>query len=328
MELRVQAMGNAYTTWIPSSVPAYRERTLSMEIKKMKKLLTIAVASAFVGLPSLSAAQTPHQDVPRVWLAQDIIGMKVSSQSGEHLGKIEDVVVHPGGEPSYAVLSFGGWLGMGDKHFAMPWNVLRALEADPAAKVGERSLVLPLEKERLKTAPGFDKKNWPSLANQEWTRDVDTFYKGDVNPNVRRAAEAGMRNSIISWRTSELKGTNVKTPTGEKLGDVKELAIDSNGRVSYVALSVGGFLGVGDKVVAVPWGSLNFSMAGPESDKKLITLASTKEQLTGAPSFLSGKEHCDQMCDQQWIDTVYSYYSQPKYWTSTEVIGSAHESNR
>ena len=288
----------------------------------MKKLLTIAIASAVIGLPLLSGSQSGPKDSTRVWLCDQLIGMKVSSKSGEDLGKIEDIVVHPGGEPSYAVLSFGGWLGMGDKHFAMPWSVLRTMDGDPAMKDSARSLVLPLEKDRLKTAPGFDKKNWPSFANKDWTKDVDSFYRGDTNPNLSRAVEAGMKSSIISWRATELKGTDVKTPTGEKLGDIKELAIDSSGRASYVALSVGGFLGVGDKLVAVPWGSLNFSMAGEKSDKKLITLASTKEQLEGAPQFRSGKEHCAQMCDPQWIGTVYSHFSQPKYWTSNEPASS------
>ena len=115
-----------------------------------------------------------------------------------------------------------------------------------------------------------------------------------------------------------MKGTNVKTPAGDKLGDLKELAIDTNGRVCYATVSVGGFLGIGDKIVAVPWDSLKFTLGGDKLDKKMITLASTKEQLKGAPEFKEGKENCVEMCDAKWITRVYEHFSCPIYWSNSE----------
>src|SRR6185295_11118934 len=155
-----------------------------------------------VGLSLLASTGSNVKGAPCVWLTDEVIGMKVNSQQGDNLGKIEDVVVHPGGEASYAVLSFGGWLGMGDELFAMPWTVLRTVEADTAKKDSARSIVLPLDKERLKTAPGFDKKSWPVMANPDWTKDVDAFYLGDANPNLKKPVEAGARTSVITWRTT------------------------------------------------------------------------------------------------------------------------------
>lgn len=279
--------------------------------------LLLHVSGALVGLSLLAGAWSSLKGPPCVWLANDLIGMKVISQQGESLGKIEDVVVHPGGATSYAVLSFGGWLGMGDKLFAMPWTVLRTVEPDTAKKDSSRSLVLSLDKERLKTAPGFDKKNWPTMANPDWTKDVDAFYVGDVNPNMKKPVEAAARVSVITWRATELKGTDVKTSKGETLGDIKELAIDVKGRVCYVAVSVGGFLGIGDSVVAVPWDALTFSLGGDKGDTKLVTLTSTKEKLEQAPQFKEGKEHCAEMCDPMWIGRVYDYFSCAPYWDST-----------
>lgn len=275
------------------------------------------MTGALIGLTLLTSAASDVKGSPCVWLAKDLIGMKVVSRQGDDLGKIEDVVVHPGGEKSYAVLSFGGWMGMDDKLFAMPWSVLRTVEPDTTKKNSELSLVLPLDKERLKKAPGFDKKNWPLMANSDWTKDVDTFYVGDLNPNAPKPADAVARTSVITWRASELKGVNVKTPTGEKLGDIKELAIDASGRVCYAALSVGGFLGIGDRIVAVPWDSLKFSLAGDKGDKRQITLASTKKQLEDAPQFHDGKEKGAEMCDPKWIGRVYEYHSCPVYWNHT-----------
>lgn len=277
---------------------------------------TLPILGAMIGL-SIAATQMPDKkEMPRVWLASDVIGMKVVAADGESLGKIEDIVVRPSGDLSYAVLSFGGWLGMNDKLFALPWSVLRAAEPDTTKKDSDLSLILPVLKDRLKTAPGFDKKNWPNTANPDWAKDIDTFYAGDVNPNSKRPVEAAMRTTFISWRASELKGTNVTTPAGEKLGDIKELAIDANGRVSYATVSVGGFLGMGDRVVAVPWDSLKFTLGGEKADKKIITLASTKQQLGEAPEFKSGKAHAAEMCDPKWVGRVYAHYSCPVYWNS------------
>jgi sporulation protein YlmC with PRC-barrel domain len=286
-----------------------------MRIKAMMNQLYMT--GALIGLSLFAGAQTGVKETPCVWLADDLIGMDVVSEQGESLGKVEDIVVHPGSDASYAVLSFGGWLGMGDKLFAMPWTVLRTVEGDQTKDDSMRSLVLPLTKEQLKTAPGFDKKTWPTMANPDWTRDVDAFYMNDVIPSSKRSVEAAVRTSIVTWRATELKGYNVETPTGEKLGDLKELAIDANGRVNYVVLSVGGFLGLGERLIAVPWDSLKFSHEGDKADKKLITLATTKERLEQAPQFKEGPENCAEMCDPKWISSVYSYYSCPAYWDTT-----------
>jgi len=283
----------------------------------MKHMNLMLVAGAIVALPLLASARSEAKSPPAVWLASDLVGMKVVDKQGESLGKIEDVVVHPGGEASYAVLSFGGVLGMGDKLFAMPWSVLRAVEPNTAKKDSADSLVLPLDKERLKAAPGFDKKNWPTIANPDWTKEIDSYYAKDLKSNTKQPVEAAARTSVITWKVSELKGANVMTPTGEKLGDLKELAIDTNGRVNYVAVSVGGFLGLGDKLVAVPWGSLTFSLAGDKSDKRLISLASTKKHLEQAPEFKEGKENTTLMSEPKYISRLYDYYSCPVYWTST-----------
>jgi len=247
--------------------------------------------------------------------------MKVVSQQGEPIGKIEDVVVHPGGANSYAVLSIGGWLGMGDKLFAMPWSVLRTVERDTAAKDSPTSLVLPLDKERLMAAPGFDQKHWPEMANPEWTKDIDAFYAGGVHQSSTKPVDASMHNSVISWRATELKGANVETPTGDKLGDIKEIGIDAHGRVSYAALSVGGFLGLGDRLVAVPWDALKFSLAGEKGNKRLISLASTKQELEQAPQFKDGKDHCAEMCDPKFVSRVYEHFSCPEYWKTAEAEG-------
>jgi len=69
----------------------------------------------------------------------------------------------------YVVLSFGGFLGMGDKLFAIPWEVLTPMPEGETFK-------LDVKKEKLGEAPGFDKNNWPDLANRDWGTSVYKFY--------------------------------------------------------------------------------------------------------------------------------------------------------
>ena len=102
--------------------------------------------------------------------ASNLKDTKVKNKANEDLGKIDDFVMHlDSGKIAYAVLSFGGVLGIGNKLFAVPWNVL-------SMKMDSREFILDVPKERLKNAPGFDKDNWPDMANPEWGENIHKFY--------------------------------------------------------------------------------------------------------------------------------------------------------
>lgn len=95
---------------------------------------------------------------------------KVESPDGTNLGEIKDVVIDwNSGKVQYTVLSFGGILGVGDKLFAIP---IDQLKTQPDSK----KLVLAIDKDRLKNAPGFDKDSWPDFADTTWRRTNDQFY--------------------------------------------------------------------------------------------------------------------------------------------------------
>ncbi|MEI7037950.1 PRC-barrel domain-containing protein [Fulvimonas yonginensis] len=97
-------------------------------------------------------------------------GENVRNAQGEDLGEIKDLMINTtDGTIEYAVLSFGGWLGMGDKLFAVPWNAMR-LDTE------NHCLVLDVPKERLKDAPGFDKDNWPDFADTTFTSRISNYY--------------------------------------------------------------------------------------------------------------------------------------------------------
>ncbi|HEX6143307.1 MAG TPA: PRC-barrel domain-containing protein [Geminicoccaceae bacterium] len=108
---------------------------------------------------------------PSVMSASSLIGDKVTNHQNESLGKIEDIMIDMGsGRVAYAVLSFGGVAGIGDKYFAVPWQALR-LDAP------NKQFILNVTKERLKEAEGFDKNNWPAMADPTWARTTHGFYE-------------------------------------------------------------------------------------------------------------------------------------------------------
>jgi sporulation protein YlmC with PRC-barrel domain len=106
----------------------------------------------------------------RVMAAETLTGDKVVNRQKEDLGTIEHLMIDvEKGRVAYAVLSFGGFLGMGDKLFAIPWSAL-------AVDTGEKQFILDIDKKVLQGAPGFDKADWPDMADRKWGAEVSTFY--------------------------------------------------------------------------------------------------------------------------------------------------------
>lgn len=99
-----------------------------------------------------------------------LCGESVCNPAGEDLGKIEDFMLNVNdGSVQYAVLSFGGIMGLGDKLFAVP---MRALNLD----TDKEKFILNVPKEKLEDAPGFDKDNWPNMADPSFATDINRYY--------------------------------------------------------------------------------------------------------------------------------------------------------
>jgi sporulation protein YlmC with PRC-barrel domain len=112
----------------------------------------------------------PDKKYRQVLSASSLAGDTVRNPAGEDLGKVKDIMIDMSkGRIAYAVLSFGGVLGMGDKLFAIPWNALSVDE-------DEKCLVLDADKETLESAPGFDKDNWPDMADTSWGSKIYQHY--------------------------------------------------------------------------------------------------------------------------------------------------------
>jgi sporulation protein YlmC with PRC-barrel domain len=107
---------------------------------------------------------------PQLMGANTLVGNDVYNHKDEDLGDIKEIMLDMrSGKVAYAVLSFGGFLGMNEKLFAVPWE---ALTLDTA---NER-FILNVEKDRLSEAPGFDEDDWPDMADLSWSTKVHDYY--------------------------------------------------------------------------------------------------------------------------------------------------------
>ncbi|TCT19146.1 PRC-barrel domain-containing protein [Thiobaca trueperi] len=107
---------------------------------------------------------------PELMGVDTLVGNDVYNQSDEKLGDIKEIMLDMrSGTVAYAVLSFGGFLSMGEKLFAVPWTAL-TLDTE------NKRFVLNVEKERLENAPGFDKDQWPDMGDPTWEKDIHAYY--------------------------------------------------------------------------------------------------------------------------------------------------------
>ncbi|HMM28393.1 MAG: PRC-barrel domain-containing protein [Chloroflexota bacterium] len=110
---------------------------------------------------------------PLVLSAGTLTGDKIRNPQGEDLGSLKEIMLDVGtGHIAYAVVSFGGFLGMGNKLFAIPWRML-------TVDTENKELVLDVDKSVLENAPGFDKDNWPNFSDRTWGTQIYSYYNYD-----------------------------------------------------------------------------------------------------------------------------------------------------
>jgi sporulation protein YlmC with PRC-barrel domain len=157
----------------------------------MKKVGVLLGVVVLLNLVYAAGAFAADRDLPwHLMKGSTFIGADVENPQGQNLGDIKDVVIdRASGRIAYAVVSFGGFLGMGEKLFAVPWGAF-SQPSDNKDKV-----VLAVDKERLKDAPGFDANNWPQMASQEWVTSLYSYY--NVSPYWTAAADTSMATATV-----------------------------------------------------------------------------------------------------------------------------------
>jgi sporulation protein YlmC with PRC-barrel domain len=197
--------------------------------------------------------------------ASQLIGCQITNSKNESLGEIQDIVLDGGNRKiAYAVVAFGGFLGMGEKYFAMPWRLIevgqRGTDDKPRATLG-------LDQETLKKAPGFDKSKWPDMANATWAAQVDEYYrargetarpdgatepKGSGTDGASGVDRAPASKPFAHRRLSNLIGMDVVDLGHKEIAEVEDFVVDTKfATIDGALLSFGGTLGMGEKLVLV-----------------------------------------------------------------------------
>jgi sporulation protein YlmC with PRC-barrel domain len=216
--------------------------------------------------------------------ASRILGMDIRSakNTDESLGSIEDIVINmKDGKCVYAVMSRGKVLGFGGSYFAI---------SPDALKLGGNNeyLILNATNAQFENAKGFDQNSWPTQpgnwGTNNTTRNDDQPAKSDQgtlkNENLARVS-AIMGLTVYGRDTSG----NAKEAS---VGRIYDLAMDcGKHQIAYAAIHHGGTLGVGGKLVAVPWQALTLRAPALDPQRRTFYINATTQEFERAPGFTS-----------------------------------------
>lgn len=178
----------------------------------------------------------------------DLPSSNIKNHSDEDLGRITAVVVDTGrNRIAYAVLSFGGVLGVGDKEFAVPWSALEArIYPKNYSKIAYK---LDCDKSKLEQAKGFDKNTWPNMSDRAWATEVHTFWGQkpywEIDDDMESSDKAGRVNVDVDVNRDR---GEVKTEV-ETSKDRKEHADRDKMHEQSLRQRSGGILVRGDQLV-------------------------------------------------------------------------------
>jgi sporulation protein YlmC with PRC-barrel domain len=291
----------------------------------MKKKMIVAALASVMSLPFAASSFAQNNDtsgasvnasrnverqmetqVRNDMRASELLGKEVRNQQGEELGEVEDVVVNVNtGRVQYAVLSFGGFLDMGDELFTFP------LSAFDRSRQGDQ-LVLNVSQEQLQKAEGFDEDNWPTYGNDKDFFDrVQNLFGGQPAPDVTSQA------SLNAMRLSNMLGQDVSDRSGEYVGEIENVVVDmGQGRISYVLMEFDRDGTPNDKLVPLPMSA--FGAPTREGQDVILKVA---------------REHLDRRMDvdrNSWPDMNEQAYQRnmDRYITSLERSSQTVEQRR
>ena len=222
---------------------------------KLKPTFVITMMIPLLGMPlALSAAAAEGEKAVeqssaaakafRLMRASQLIGKNVENPQGENLGEIKDLVIDVNNERVfYAILEFGGFLGLGEKLFAYPVRSFNQTSADTD------KLVLNVDKDKLKAAPGFARDSWPDWLT--YGKQVDKYYGKTVKLKP-------MANQKLV-RASELIGKDVNDRMDKDMGEIDDMVVNMNsGRIHYAVLEFDQSWNLNDKLISLPLRAFNY----------------------------------------------------------------------
>ena len=196
---------------------------------------------------TVPASGLATDETDRLISSDKVENTPVYNPKGERLGKVHHLMIDKyTGKVFYAVMSFGGFLGIGENYYPLPWKIL-------TYDTRSGGYVVDLDRSRLEKAPSYSPGNAPDWSDRSYTNRIDQFWGSDRTGGV----VSDETDRLIS--SDKVEGTSVYDPKGERLGKLHHLMIDKYaGQVAYAVMSFGGFLGFGEKYHPLPWQMLTY----------------------------------------------------------------------
>ena len=262
------------------------------------KFLSVSAMALTIALggPALAATATPDL-VPSGYtiansdaLASRVINAKVYSgpnADAAEVGYVKDLVLGASGQISAVVLGIGGFLGAGEKNVAVAYSQIQwALASDGSVRG-----VLNSTKDALAAAPDFKFPDYTAIAQASNASATQTSSAASVavtsSSSAPQPGDVDMTTlkplDVASLKAEDLKGIDVISPTGQKLGDIDDFVLTGDGKIDAVIVEFGGFIGIGTKHVAIAYDGLKF-MVGPSNERYLVVNV-TKDQLNAQPDY-------------------------------------------
>jgi sporulation protein YlmC with PRC-barrel domain len=242
--------------------------------------------------------------------AANLIGRSVTNRSNETIGKVESVYLSPTGKVDSLIVGVGGFLGVGERYARLHWKDLQV--SDNGDKV-----VLDMSKDQLKAMAPYKYKsdavrghvfsdrgvvkedNRAAAADARATTGAaaaDNHDRAMTDNRADKGAFVGTEstgdfNAKGDLSFNALVGTKVKNDNKDTVGSIEDVYLDASGQIQTVVLSVGGFLGLGAKDVAVKWSDLK---QGRDGKSVLITTNLSKDDLKALPDYKYQRRQPDQ----------------------------------
>jgi sporulation protein YlmC with PRC-barrel domain len=250
-------------------------------------------------------------------LASDLLGMTLYNGPGddaEAVGDINDVIMGPDGNAEAVVVGVGGFLGIGEKEVAVDFSRISWIDRDNA-----RWLIIDSTKEELEGAPAFDRTAFEPTTEEETVASDNTTDTMATDPAMQEGQEtaateqqpaategtnqtAQAENEQVdasetaaidpnSWTpvttdqlsADELLGTRVYGANDEDIGEIGDVIVTADGKFEAYVVDVGGFLGMGEKPVAL--GASELQILKDADGEFHIRTSFTQEQLEAQAAY-------------------------------------------
>lgn len=229
-------------------------------------------------------------------LASSLIGATVYNGTGDDaaaIGDVNDIVIGLDGTAEALIVGVGGFLGIGEKNVAVDLSRVSWVDHD-----GERWIVVDASKEQLEAAPAYARIVAPTKPESDMTKTSSAPAKASQPASSEAGHDAAPidraslpKVDISTMKASDLDGARVYGGDDRDLGEISDVIVTDTGSVEAFVVDVGGFLGIGEKPVAIGAENIDF-MRNSDGDLIVVT-PFTQEQLEKQPTYSEGTYRAD-----------------------------------